>query len=490
MKTGNSSDSIPSFGVEEAEYDLALHDAFVPTSVMGVILQGHRSIVRGPKGSGKSAFYRMLVEKGVYFPTEIKGFFSEEFDRSIYLGLPISDIKEWFAKDIQHIKMADEHSIASLWVSLFGIYLVDQLRRNLEFWPAGLAPRVQDACLASGLSRTTAAKLVSGGRTFIAHILSGITFSLKSDGSFEFGINPDATRSQAKQESFSETLLVTEVDKLLREKKLYVSLCVDNIDDLLPYSPDLQEKLLRGLFLALRDIQKFRSLRTLVFVRTDIYRSLELTQSDKLEARSIDIIWHISEVMHHISRRLRGSEHVMRFCADNRINPYDQGCLFRGVFPLDPESEPESWVRENLATTAGAIYPRYVVYILNQAAISNTWEDARSTYFSSESLHFALRSLSSTLRDMLLNDYKIQRQVLDVIEGDAVDRFTFDDICKYFPGEAPFVSFQLAVLEKVGYIRKTRPRLQEPGGRSVYEVAKLYRHHWEDPEPTSTSTGS
>lgn len=279
----------------DAESDDRLGEYFVETPYVREALSGKRTLFLGRKGSGKSALFRQLPE--------LYG----QSGRDV-LAIPVTpDQYAWAAlREYQEVGLLPEAAHTNAWKLTLAIQIASRIAVHERHWApeAADAVRVLSQFLKENYGnenidlKNAATKLLSGLKSFN---LSAFGFGLgfaKTDGD-------DARR----------LLTPAVIDRLFE----LISACVielgavvliDRLDDSWDGSPH-SRTLLIGLLKASKDLNsRFRAgsndtgLRLLVFLRSDIYNTLQFDDKDKHRPLEQPITWTEDELRKLVLARL------------------------------------------------------------------------------------------------------------------------------------------------------------------------------------------
>ena len=291
-----------SFGsqVAEDEYD-HLKSYFVETEQWRQIRDGRIDVIYGPKGSGKSALYLLLLSHDDLSERDVIVIAAEE-----PRGTPVFT-------DIAEDPPTTEAEFRGLWklyfLSLIGDVLDDWGLRSNE------AREVVGALSDAGLREPS-----SSLRTLLRKAADYAKSALRV-GSIEGGTSGDPATgiigvhgkitfhepsgSERTSGSFSVDDLLETANRAIAEEGLEVWLALDRLDVAFAETPELEENALRSLFRAYVDMLGLDKLRLKIFLRNDIWQ--RITESGFREASHITrqntLTWDDTSLLHLIVRR-------------------------------------------------------------------------------------------------------------------------------------------------------------------------------------------
>jgi hypothetical protein len=248
--------------VAEEEED-TLQSYFVETHEWRRVLAGEVDIIRGPKGSGKSAIYSLLQSKRAV---------DALFDRGIIVLTAENPRGAVAFKDLVKNPPADENEFRELW-KLYFLALIGRALREFD-------SSQEQAKLV--INHLEAAGLIPRGSSLGGYLLTALDYvrSWISSRSLEphLNVGPDGTVALVPKIVFreptgSERLKgLVSVDGLFQlandalERSNYsVWLLLDRLDVAFADSPKLERRALRSLFQVYRDLSGFRNIKLKIF---------------------------------------------------------------------------------------------------------------------------------------------------------------------------------------------------------------------------------
>lgn len=281
------------FGSISAEDDEELKDYFIETPVFEDLLRGHKDIVVGRKGAGKSALLKILLEK--------QGLL-KEIDQKLLV--PIENPSRMFELDYVRERISDGVDYRFLWCLLISFYLTKYL---LEVPIAALLDSTEIRAVLAG---TSMEEDVSRKRPILEWLrtIFGKTYvSIIYEGAeYRIGVQPAVA---GPKRPLDVTKLLSVADKLLAENKREAWILIDRLDEVLPLSQTgaykAQEMVLVGLMQAYSDLRAFRNLKTKIFVRKDIWDRLQFDTKDHFSDRKIEICWEPAHLKRLIAKRIQ-----------------------------------------------------------------------------------------------------------------------------------------------------------------------------------------
>lgn len=356
---------------EESSY---LHSYFVETDQWQRVFNGEVDIIYGPKGSGKSAIYTLLLAKSETL-----------FDKNIITlsaenprGTPVF-------RDIEHDPPTSENEFVGLW-KLYILTLVGSILREYDATDKNSNKLIESLKSANLLTdERNLSKILKSVFEYAKRIfrptsvestyefdpLTGLPKGITGKISFS---EPNTTQQNAGIVSIND--LMSLADSALKSFGFNVWILLDRLDVAFADSRDLEENALRALFRAYLDLQSIEYLRLKIFIRSDIWK--RITAKGFREAshitKHITISWDRNTLLNLIVRRIVQNDSICVFFKLNKpaiLNSSEQQLsAFYQIFPPQVEvgrnkSQTLEWIigRTRDGTTKTA--PRELIHLLN-----------------------------------------------------------------------------------------------------------------------------
>jgi hypothetical protein len=473
------------FGHRVAEEELKdLAKYFVETEQWRRIYSGAVDIVYGPKGSGKSALYALLLDKT-----------NEFFDRGVVLisgenprGTPV------FSGLV-----ADPPTSQRDFVSLWKLYVLVLIAGILEEY----APENPDTkTLVQALA---AAGLLKKGRSLTGILQAAFDYVRRGPKSVSGEIKLDPRTGQPSgvgatitfnEPSAEDSLrghtsvdsLFQVADKGLASLPLVVWVLLDRLDVAFADSAELEENALRALFQAYLDLLALEQIRLKIFLRTDVWR--RLTKHGFREAshitRHVTINWDKPSLINLVVRRALQSPRLIQYCeVDGELvlaSTITQNKIIAKLFPDQVDIGPNKpktfdWVLSRTADGTAENAPRELIHLLNATLNAElrkldlgSPEGEVETVFSRAALKDGLPEVSKIrLEQTLFAEYPEVRDKLLALQREKTSQ-SLDSLARVWrmpPAEAAALAEQLV---EIGCFQKRGPK-EDP----EYWVPFLYR---------------
>ena len=363
------------FGQRVAEEEgNELTEYFVETDNWSRVYDGDIDVIYGPKGSGKSALYSLLVART-----------DELFDRGILLIAAENPRGTPAFRDLATDPPASEAEFVGLWK----LYLLSLLATTFSEY--GIenkhADRLHGLLGKEGLIREkqTLQSLVQSAFAYVKRLLrpEALEGGVKIDpatqlpagftGKIIFGEPTEAARKVGVESI--DSLFATANDALVDYGKYRVWILLDRLDVAFIESSQLEQNALRALFRVYLDLFGLERMRVKIFLRTDIWN--RITHSGFREAshitRHVTISWDRASLLNLIVRRALHNPSVVDYYTVSRdeilTTTASQEEFFFRMFPKQVDVGPNKpstldWLLSRTRDGTQQSAPRELIHLL------------------------------------------------------------------------------------------------------------------------------
>lgn len=473
-----------SFGERIAELEMKeLASYFVVTEQWRQLVAGEKDIVYGPKGSGKSALYSLLMQKE-----------GELFDRGILVIAAEKPSGTPAFQDLAKDPPAAEHEFIVVWK----LYFLSLVARALQDWDVQTpeARRVYDALRELGLLEYKSPKaLLRMVRKHARRLATAESFEatvLVDPGSgAPVGISGKLTVSENGGENRAPYVpidqLMEDADSALADADLKVWIVIDRLDVAFAEHDDLEHRALRALFKAYLDMQALGNTSLKIFLRTDIWRRItrEGFREASHIAKNLTITWERTSLLNLVVRRmLKNSGICMHYDLDandvySSVTAQEE--FINRIFPdqVDPGKHPSTfdWMLTRTQDSTGQTAPRELIHLLSSLRDSQLRlieighePPPGQQLFDRAAFKTALREVSYTrLTQTIYAEYPQMQPFIEHLEGGKTQQ-TISTLRGIWSVDASEARRLASVLVDIGFF-EARGSKNSP----VYWVPFLYR---------------
>ena len=420
-----------SFGSQIAEDEVSeLAGYFVETNQWQKIANGQIDIVRGEKGSGKSAIYALLTTKA-----------DEFFDRGILLVAAENPRGATVFKDLVADPPTSEQEFIVLW-KLYVLTIIARQMRDYDIKGAQadkLYRALEDAKLLE--KEYSLVSILRSVQDYAKRIIkleaveTGITLdpATQMPTGIVGRIVLREPSSDLKQKGIvSIDNLYAALDDAVGAYRRKVWVLLDRLDVAFVDNHSLEANALRALIRAYADIRNRDQISLKIFLREDIWK--RITESGLREAshltRFVKLEWTQSGLLNLIMRRLLNNPEFVREFKVNKADVLEdykrQEALFYECFPKQVEQGPQKaptykWLLTRCADGSEKTAPRELIQLLNCLLEQETKR---------------LEQGGAPAADNLLFDRSVFKLALPTVSDTRLNQFLYAE----YPTHRPFVT--------------------------------------------------
>ncbi len=346
---------------------------FVETPFWKKILRGDIDIIYGPKGSGKSAVYFLLLKKR-----------AELRNRKIALIAGENPRGTTAFRDLATDPPASETEFIGIWK----LYIAALVGKSLQEMKASGESfrRLKSLLTEAGLlTPATLEATLRAVRKFIRSWINiGIEAEIKIDPitgmplGVEGRIAPGSDEPTQSSVPISLDALVSLANDALAQADITAWMLLDRLDIAFADSRELEENALRALFKVYLDLRRVDNLELKIFLRDDIWR--RITSVGFREAshitRHLTIEWDARSLLHLIVKRAIQNSSIQKFYSSGPdevlLSHESQKAFFYNLFPEQVEKGERrpttfDWILSRTRDGTKSTAPRELIHLLNNS---------------------------------------------------------------------------------------------------------------------------
>lgn len=296
-------------GNQEAIRDDLLSSCYCDIAPVRRFLQGDKDYLLGVKGSGKSAVFRLLLEKKIAFENK------KSLNQII---VPIDQDIDYLSVKY-HLQKSLDSAISD-----------DDVRARF-IWEIYILYRMVTILLASNLdidkeTRKCLSDIASyfSFKNSTPSIIDIITRANRTIGckidmnqmgfpTPDFYIKSEPSTNSGDQDKNVNEITInlgevqSKINSLLRRNNAIVYVLIDNLDDFLAREAyDAQRLVIQGLLACSKDYSRHSYIRVKAFLRTEVFHKVEFEKiggSEKIKPNAISLEWSESDIRRFIAER-------------------------------------------------------------------------------------------------------------------------------------------------------------------------------------------
>jgi hypothetical protein len=477
------------FGSDVAEHEIQeLSKYFVETDQWAKLFEGRVDVVYGPKGSGKSAIYYLLLDKE-----------NDLFEREVLLATAENPRSDPAFAEIKADFPPSEEEFVGLWklylCSVAALRARDKGIHN-ENLSDVLILLADLGLIERELSLNTIIKAVSeyASRLFRPKSIEG-AISLDPLSGLPNGFSTKISFGEPSTEARRNGVrpvreLLQKVDAAYQQSGFTVWLLLDRLDVAFAANSEVETRALRALFKTYNDMAALGNVKLKIFMRSDIWD--RITEGGFREAthaasphRSEFLKWDINLLFNVLMKRLLGNKAL---CEHYGVDPDKtvgslalQEELFDRIFPdkIDTGNNPKTfgWIYGRLRDGQGQVTPRELIQFMSslrdvqlKKLERGVAEPSGDLLFERPSFKEALPSVSEIrLQRTIYAEYPQHKANIESLRS-RKSRQSIETLARLWNETARDAEIIALKLHKIGVLEKF-----EWKGFALYRVPFLYR---------------
>jgi energy-coupling factor transporter ATP-binding protein EcfA2 len=463
------------FGSVDAESEEELAKLFVQTQDFTNISDEKKLLILGPKGSGKSAIFRLLTD----YQREAKEFLGDKFPEDTYIikATGGNDIQSVNDRSLGKLMREDGFSYERFWRIYIGLKIASKL---------GTEGYTSDGELGNVLRAfddQSDWRIIPVFKTLWQKIVGDPPSSGQiSYGKFSIQFKND--------ENLDIGRLLQEEQQILENNGRSVWLLLDRIDELRSRNPEERKELLEALLKTQIDfLDRFENIYLKIFLRTDIWSDLHLTNHSHLRDKKIRLEWNDTQLLKLINKRMLQIDKIntgIKESLSTTIDPSEieehdketQENIFYSVFEDqvysgDREANLFDWMTARIRDGHGAKYPRELISFCNEAKRLQRQheEDCENRLIAGLRVRDAYYEVSKQRVNTYLSEFPDLDEHFNRFDGRNKPDFSHGELMNMFDDLEPSPDNAIKRMVDIGFFEEDRTE----GGSKTYEIPRLYR---------------
>jgi GTPase SAR1 family protein len=463
------------FGSVDAESEEELAKRFVQTQDFTDISNEKKILILGPKGSGKSAIFRLLTD----YQSEAKQILGERFpdDTHVIKGTGGNDVQSVNDRTLGELMREDGFSYERFWRVYIGLKIASKL---------GTEGYTSDGELGNVLrafDEQSDWRILPVFRSFWEKIVgTPPSGGQVSYGKFSIQFNSD--------ENLDIGRLLQDEQQTLEDNNKSVWLLLDRIDELRSREPKERKELLEALLKTQIDfLGNFDNIHLKIFLRTDIWSDLHLTNHSHLRDKKIRLEWNDTQLLRMINKRMLQSDTIKRGIEESlsttidpeQIGSYDkktQEDIFYSVFEDqvysgEREADLFDWITARIRDGHGAKYPRELISFCNEAKRLQLRheEDCEDRLIAGLRVRDAYYEVSKQRVNTYLSEFPDLDEHFNRFDGRNKAEFSHGELLNMFEDLESSPDKAISRMVDIGFFEEDRTE----DGNKMYEIPRIYR---------------
>lgn len=460
------------FGKRTAEEERQrLSQYFVKTEQWKRVYSGDVDVVYGPKGSGKSALYSLILENE-----------DDLFDKRIIVTSAENPQGAAVFQNLRDDAPVDEFEFISLW-KLYIVSICAGLIK--QYGISGHdADRVVDVLEKADLipSDFSLSKILRYAFDYVKSIgrISDIEGSIQIDHATGMPTGFGGRISLREPSAVQARLGIVSIDELFRlsnralcDSGYNLWILFDRLDVAFSDRSDLEANALRALFRTYLDIKEYNSICLKIFLRSDIWHAVVkegFREASHIE-RSLTIEWRADDLINLVVQRVLSNDQICRYYGvdrDGLLEDFEsQKSFLEKVFPRQVDSGPNkptsfNWIISRTRDATGVSAPREIIHFLNELRDVQIGRLERGvpppddmSLFEQIAFKEALPAVSKVrLEQTLYAEYPHQKNFIESLREQKATQ-TVASLCAAWAVSREAAIKKAAELEEIGFLQRS-----------------------------------
>ena len=286
------------FGNVDSESEENLDDKFIKTRDFNDFLDPKKALILGAKGSGKSALFQMFSK----YENKARELAHLEKNKVLIVtGTGFNDVKELQTDDFNKLLKQEEASFDSIWELYIATKIAIKLGKAGYYTGENLIEFYKQAGLIEDFRILSILRQLWG--MVIGTPIQGIDIEVKG-----VKIKIGGKYSIDTQDMLSE------INETLNMEDMDCWILFDKIDEL--FSNDYQKRKLciESLFRTyLKFVNRFPRIKFKIFLRNDIWSTLEFVNKSHLSDKIIELSWDENSLLEMLMKRVLNNDKILGY---------------------------------------------------------------------------------------------------------------------------------------------------------------------------------
>lgn len=459
------------FGSIDSESEFELDKKFLKTQDFENFLIPKNALILGAKGSGKSALFEMFAK----YEGEVREMAGEKLDDVfIVTGTGFKDLKELQTDDMKKLMQQDSFDFEDVWKLYIAIKIALKLGEKGYYTGKILCEFLKQAGQLSDYRILPI--LRSFWKLIVGTPPEGIEINTKG---FNFKIN---------KASIDTMDLLNEINEILEEEGKFCWILFDKIDELFATNFDKRKECIESLFsVYLQFVQAYPRIKLKIFLRTDIWNTLNFVNKSHIADKMIKIEWDNFSLVKLILKRICTNNDVKLFLEEKNRVSYDELLrteniydAFYSIFESQVykgarEAKVIDWIVSRITDGLHGRYPREMINFCNAAKdkqLEYDTTDCSNFLISGNAIKEAYYDVSTKKCTTYLSEFPDLHDHFDKFNGQTTPKFTRKKLKQLMRGLKPSGDAMIKQLYDIGILL---PVDGISSNATEFEIPRLFR---------------
>jgi hypothetical protein len=462
------------FGRVDAESEFDLDQRFVRTADFERFVEPDVQLVLGAKGTGKSAIFDLFAR---FEETARREAGDQVRDVVVVTGTGMGDLYEVRTGDLEEMKPGEGYEeMWRLYIAVKVAFAIEDLARNTNGSVSELL--------------RVAGKLPDRRLGPLVKQLWTLLVSARAPGSIGVvGIS----LADFESGKLDVTQLLFDADQLLARHGKRAWVLFDKVDELFPSNPPERQLAIEGpLSTSMSMRRTFPQIQPRVFLRTDIWSDVNLTNKTHLVDKTVTLSWSRDGLAQLLVKGAGTQEGIREYLmSTTSVDPRSveahqsadvEALLLRllppTAYPGEREAGIVDWIHARVQDSRGTAFPRETILLGNRSRDAQVRRGAAASEGDSgaligrEAVREAFAQVSELRCSTYLAEFPALRAHFRRFEGKTTAEFTRAEVEAMMNGLTPAGVDMFRALHEVGVLK---PADGNESTATRFEVPRLYR---------------
>ncbi len=459
------------FGNVDSESEQNLDSKFIKTKDFVEFTNPKKAVILGAKGSGKSALFQMFSK---YEKSARKLAGLGKRDVIIVTGTGFNDMKELQTDDFEKLLKQEDANFDHIWELYIAVKIALKLGKEGYYNGGNLLEFYKQAGILEDFRILSLLRQLWG--VVIGSPIQGIDIDIK-------GIK---VKIGGKYSIDTQDML-NEIHTTLVQEDMDCWILFDKIDELFSDNYAKRKMCIESLFRTyLKFVNRFPRIRFKIFLRNDIWSTLEVVNKSHISDKCIELSWDKNSLLEMILRRVLNKELVMEYVVNEtglnseeiflavNLETVFYTIFAKQVYKGKREATVVSWLLARITDGLGGQYPRELINFANYAKeeqkVFSGFEE--NCLISGGAIKKAFNRVSITKCDTYLSEFPVLRAHFDRFRGMDKSKYTRDELTDLMSGLQPEGDEMIRALYETGMLEALHGR---GSADSSFDIPKLFR---------------
>lgn len=379
-----------SFGRVDAETDDRFDHCFIGTELLRQVLLPQHSLLIGPKGSGKSAIFRLLCQDFEKIRPLLPRHYDEIYCIPAY-GMQSEDYLG--GSDLRELNPQTVDDFRYFWLLYFGLKAASKLVQD-EKMQSAIANSKNDRLRTTYATLNRVVRDIGMGgdfgtpATFRERIEEWVKPSNHHEGQPPSDVGKAISGTFRQRTGFSVITLLDFIDTILQDTNSLAWILLDKLDLLFIGDIEKLKTAINGLVQLLVEYNsRFKNIHWKIFLRTDIYRQLHIVNKSHLISYTTEMRWRGPLLLKLLVSRAVSNPVIRTYCEETLGEKVDVssviigddafvGKVFYTIFEPSMTAgktngsakyDTHEWILRHLVDGSGTSFPRELIHLGNTA---------------------------------------------------------------------------------------------------------------------------